>query len=276
MISDMANMKKIKTTGAVPTQKKSKLASKNPDHKASSTADVSAASATSPTTPPKQPGFFSLPPELRNIIYRYVLVSNERIKVQPNSSQRSSRGRPCHLTVLPALATVSKQVRLETQRIFFEENQFEITPELSKHRELSPLAIFRSMHRQLGLDISTLRVCRERQKRCNGHLFRFTGCFTVSKNDTGLSISNEVYNATYIGRSARAHRIHVCGCFVQMIARVYTEDPDIMIFLRHLCRIHRASCNGTDMSRREAGGQVVEQGDRCWDCGQQGLPTFAF
>jgi hypothetical protein len=275
----MANVKRIKTTGAVPIQKRSKHASKNPDNKTSSTADVSAASATSPTAPPKQLGFFSLPPELRNIIYRYVLVSNERIKVQPNSGQRSSRGRPCHLTVLPALATVSKQVRLETQRIFFEENQFEITPEILKHRELAPLAIFRSMHRQLGLEIRTLRVCREIQKRCNGHLFRFTGCFTVSKDDTGLSISNEVYSATYIGRSPQAHaalQIHVCGCFVQRVARAYTRDPDIMRFLHRLCLAYRASCNDTDMSRREAGGQVVEQGNQCWDCGQQGLPTFAF
>lgn len=80
---------------------------------------MSVASTASSTAPSTSSGFFSLPPELRNVIYHYVLVSNERIKVQPDNGQRSPRGRPRHLIVLPALATVSKQMRLETQRIFF-------------------------------------------------------------------------------------------------------------------------------------------------------------
>lgn len=241
---------------------------------------MSVASTASSTAPSTSSGFFSLPPELRNVIYHYVLVSNERIKVQPDNGQRSPRGRPRHLTVLPALATVSKQMRLETQRIFFEENQFEITPELLKRRQFEPLALFHNMHRHLGLEITTLRVSREIQKRCNGHLFRLTGCFTVSKNDTGLSISNEVYSATYIGRGSRAHatrQIHVCGCFVHAIAREHTEDPDIVDFVHHLCVAYRASFNGTDMSRRSGGGQeVVEQGRPCWDCEQRRVSAVAF
>lgn len=96
--------------------------------------------------PPTPVGFFTLPPELRNDIYRYALVSDESIKVQFESSQRGRRGRRCYFTMLPALATVSKQVGLESQRIFFEENQFVVTLVMFKPRSLAPLIAFQKIH----------------------------------------------------------------------------------------------------------------------------------
>ncbi|GAB7325344.1 hypothetical protein MBLNU13_g09388t2 [Cladosporium sp. NU13] len=50
-ISIMANIKKFKTTGPQPANKKSKLAPKNPESKASSTEDRSSGHSTSLTAP---------------------------------------------------------------------------------------------------------------------------------------------------------------------------------------------------------------------------------
>jgi hypothetical protein len=272
-IPNMAGIKKAKATRAQLTNKKIKPASGNQENEASSTADVGVASPAASPTPSR---FFTLPPELRNDIYRYVLVRDELIKVQFDSGKRGRRGRRCYFTMLPALATVSKQVRLETQLIFFEENQFEIAPELLKHRTLAPLTVFDNMHHQLGLTVSTLRVGREVKKRCNGDLFLVMGYFTVSKIGSKLSISNEDYSATYIGRSTRAQatRFRICGCRIRNIAKwEYPEEDGIVQFLRILGRFYDLSCNATDMSRPN---EIVHQGNLCYYCNRQGVNSIQY
>jgi hypothetical protein len=71
-------------------------------------------------TPAPSP-LLELAPELRNAIVRYVVVSDEPIKVQSQLSRRKGHH---HFTMIPGLTMVCKQLRLESQRIFLEENDF--------------------------------------------------------------------------------------------------------------------------------------------------------
>jgi hypothetical protein len=273
----MANIKKANATRAQPTTKKSTPASKNPKKKASSSAEGSVAS---PVNSPTPLGFFTLPPELRNNIYRYALVRGEPIKVHFEVKRRGRRGRRCRFTMLPALATVSKQVRLESQRIFFEENQFEITPEMLKPRSLAPLIAFHTICQRLEVEIRALRVCHEVKKRCDGDLFQLKGCFTVSKAGPELSISNEIYSATPIGRSSHANpHTFVCGCNVRWAANKLNkrgEAGDIGQFLVALKDDSDAgarSCHYMDVARDD---EVVQRGWGCNDCQRHGVRYIMF
>jgi hypothetical protein len=140
----MAGSKKLGDTRSPPLQSKSATTTKHSKNKASSTTSrllelltrlrnrvtASAASSTTTSTPST---FLTLPPEVRNSIYRFALISNEPVKMQFSSGRwRSSRRR---FTMIPGLISVSKQLRSETLRISFENNTFEITPEVWKLRE---------------------------------------------------------------------------------------------------------------------------------------------
>jgi hypothetical protein len=213
----MAGIKKAKAARGRPSKEQRGTTPKNQKNKASSTTNLSTAFPTAPST---LSNFLALPPETRNNIYRYALISDEPVKVQFESTQRGRGDRCYRFTMLPGLATVSKQVRLESQRIFLE-NKFEITPEMLKPRDLAPVIALQTMHRRLGAEIRTLRVNQEAKKRCDGDLFQLKGCFTVSKVGTKLSVSNEAYSATYIGRTPRGQAVpytFVCGCMVKLCA----------------------------------------------------------
>jgi hypothetical protein len=114
----MAGSKKVGGSRAPPLKKetKSAMAEKRSEEKAT----------------PAPSRLLALPPELRNRIFRYALVSDQtiRVGVQSYSSRGRSRRR---FGMLPGLINVSKQIRHETQAIFFKENEFGITPEVSKN-----------------------------------------------------------------------------------------------------------------------------------------------
>jgi hypothetical protein len=271
----MAGIKKTKATRAQKTDKKSAPASNGLKKKAPSTMDMSAALVASPTTTSTPSRFFTLPPELRNKIYRYALVRDEPIKVHFEVNQRGRRGRRCRFTMLPALATVSKQVRLESQRIFFEENQFEITPKMLKPRSFAALIAFKTICQRLRVEIRALRICQEIKKRCDGDLFQLRGCFTVSKAGPTLSISNELYSATPIGRASHANpHIFVCGCDVRRAANNPNkryQAGDIGHFLIALMDDSDAgarSCHYVDVAQDD---EVVQRGWGCNDCQRSNL-----
>lgn len=278
----MASIKKVKATRAHSINKKSKHAPKSLKNTESSKTDASAAPAASPSTPPTPLGFFSLPPELRNNIYRYALVSDDPIKVQFYRSQRGRRGSHCRFTMLPALATVSKQVRLESQRVLFEDNQFETTLDMSKPRDLAPLIAFQKLHQRLGTGIRSLRVCHEVKKRCDGDLFQLKGCFTVSKAGTKLSISGEAYSATYLGRTPRGQAVpytFVCGCSVRFSAGRFEKRRDagdivkFLVDLREDSYIGARSCQLVDVARYD---EVVQRGHACNACQRHGMRYVSF
>jgi len=278
----MANIKKVKATRAQPINKKSKPASKNPDNKASFTTDTSVAS---PTTPPTPSAFLALPPEMRNEIYRYALVVNGPIKVQFEAIQRGRRGRRCFFNMLPGLATVSKQVRLESQRIYFEENLFEIPPEMFKPRNLAPLMAFQTMHHRLGVDIRSLRVCHELKKRCDGDLFLLKACFTVSKAENKeLSITDSSFSATFIGPSAHARaravpQISVCGCSVVDTANDLPscyKAGDIVHFLKALKENFPCGSGSYHFADLECYDEDIWRGESCSECVKQGLNSVFY
>lgn len=134
---NMAGSKRLRGPPALPAKKEgqSTTTTKSSKKKAYSTSSK----------------LLELPPELRDKIFRYALVSNEPTKLQFSSSCWPSRRR--RFTMIPGLINTSKQLRSETQRMFFEENTFEITPEVMKQRSGAPVILLRTMHYNLGLQL---------------------------------------------------------------------------------------------------------------------------
>lgn len=184
--------------------------------------------------------------------------------------------------MLPGLINASKQVRHETQLIFFKENDFEITPQVLKERSDAPLLSTRTMHRNVGLELRSVRVFLEVKKRFDSELFQLKGSFTLSLNGGNLAISNEVYSGTYIGRSSPSRAppgLNVCGCDIEDLVRWYdrnTGSKDIVDFLRVLKRrnVHRCgSYHAADLSRRD---EVIYRGRFCEECLRRGWSMVYF
>ena len=264
----MAGFKRMRGFPALPAKKedRSTTTTKSPKEKASS-------------TPSK---LLELPPELRDKIFRYALVSNEPIKLEFSSyGWRSKRRR---FTMIPGLINASKQLRSETQRMFFEENTFEITPEVWKQRSVAPLLFLRTMHHDLGLELGSVRVCQEKTMRDQKMLFRLKASFTISidAND-GLTIAEQDYSITYIGRSLGiAPHFGVCGCHIANEAGMFNHffrGSDVIQFLLNLKDwgiLHYSifrSHHVRDLLRKD---KVVRVGRFCQECRGRGLRMVYF
>jgi len=191
--------------------------------------------------PPKTSKLLELPAELRDCIFRYALVSDEPIKVRFSSVRWFSKRR--RFTMIPGLINVSKQLRSETQRIFFEDNTFEITPGVPevwmKRRSDAPLLLLRTMHHNQGLELRSVSICQEITLRAQKNLFQLKASFTVSMDASGgLTIAKQDYSGNYIGRSLpSAPPLGACGCEFAVHARIYNtilRGTDIVQFLRDL------------------------------------------
>ena len=266
----MAGSKKLGGSRAPPLKKQSKstTTTKQPKSKASSTTSK----------------LLEIPAELRNRILWYALVSDEPVKVGIQFYSRCGRTRG-RLTMLPGLLSVSKQLRAETQLVFFQENQFEIMPEVLKERSAAPLLLLRAMHRTMGLELSSVRICQEIKKRCEGELFQLKATFTLSMSAGTLTISDQVYSATWLGRylqryPSRPH-IDVCGCdFEEFMRRprVYVGGSDVVEFLLVLKKrldglVNSVSCETGDLSRTD---EVVYRANDCRGCRWQGKDMVSF
>ncbi|KAK4497865.1 hypothetical protein PRZ48_010520 [Zasmidium cellare] len=86
------------------------------DHESPATQDNPQTSQTisSETTTPPEPTLLGMPPEIRNIIYRYTLLSESMIKVTATSPSQ------------PALLRTNRQLRTEALPIFLTENTFKV------------------------------------------------------------------------------------------------------------------------------------------------------
>lgn len=241
-----------------------------------STATVGFPKNKASSTPSK---LLELPFELRNNIFRHVLVNDDPVKVQSHSSRNSSRHR---FTMIPGSINASKQLRYESQRVFFEDNEFEITPQMLKLRSAIPLLSLRTMHRNVGLELSSVRVCQEIKKRFDGELFQLKASFNLSIDGGGLVISEQVYSGTYIGR-APSNRpppgISVCGCDLADLMHWYNKaigGNDIVDFLQNFKKRNRyrdRSYHSADMSRAD---DVVYRGRFCENCQRQGRSAIWF
>ena len=223
-----------------------------------------------------------LPPELRDKIFRYALVSNEPVKLQFSSGRW--RSRRCRFTMIPGLINVSKQLRSETLRIFFEDNTFEITPETLKQRSEAPLILLRTMHHNLGLELKTVTVCHEKLMRDQKMMFQLKARFTLSiDTSSGLTITKQNYSSTYIGRPLRiAPRLGVCGCGIVNLAlscNVLFRSSDVVQFLLNLkgCDIMVDSIFRSykvrDLLRKD---KVVRMSGFCQECRRRGRRMVCF
>lgn len=265
----MAGSKKPGSSRAPPLKKQSKstTATKRPKNAAPSTSSK----------------LLELPAELRNRIFEYALVGDEPVKVGVQRYSSRGRSRGC-LTMLPGLINTSKQLRHETQLLSFKESNFEITPEVLKERSAAPLLLLRTMHRNMGLELSSVRVCQKIKKRCHGELFQLKARFTLSMSAGVLTISDQDYSAIYLGRSKRhpaTPHIEVCGCDVTEFVgdrRRYVGGNDVVEFLlllkkRFEHRVNIISCQTADLDRTN---EVVYRGDYCRECLRQGKETIPF
>lgn len=239
--------------------------------------NLSEIAATDDTTLPSTPkGLLDLPPELRNTIYRYVMISDKPIKIKYEHGYRRFT-KISRFTMIPALTLVSKQLRIETQRMFFEENEFKITLHLSDRNSAAPLLAMRSLHNDVGLESpSTLHVSYEVKKRCFGDLHLFTANLTLRVVDGHIAIVKEEYGNGYIGSSGFYSNPKICGCRVQeniLSFNARSKTPDSLLFLQqtHKFLRGRQSYHYDDMlSADEVFGADVygecpldRQGSRC-------------
>lgn len=261
----MAGFKRLRGSPALPAKKEgqSTTTTKSSKKKASSTSSK----------------LLELPPEVRNKIFRYALVSNEPIKLQFSSRWWPSRRR--RFTMIPGLITASKQLRSETQRFFFEENTFEITPEVLKQRSEAPLLLLRSMHYNLGLQLRSVSVRLETKMRVQKILFQLKASFTISMNAGGIFIIDQQdYSGSYIGRSLPiAPHLGVCGCSIVKFLRLQNnlfqgwDIVQLLLKLKDHNKYRLRSYHLRDLIRRD---EVVYESGYCRDCRGQGWCMVAF
>ncbi|GAB7325346.1 hypothetical protein MBLNU13_g09389t1 [Cladosporium sp. NU13] len=261
----MAGSKTLEVSPALLDKKEdqSTTTTKSPKEKASSTSSK----------------LLELPAELRDKIFRCALISNEPIKLQFSSRWWSSRRR--RFTMIPGLITVSKQPRSEMQRIFFEENTFEITPEAIKQRSEAPLLFLRTMHYNLGLQLRSVSVRLETKMRVQKILFQLKASFTISMNADGiLAIDQQGYSGTYVGRFLpMAPHLGVCGCGIINFLRLHNnlfqgwDIVQLLLKLKDYNKYRFRSCHLRDLLRK---GEVVYESKYCRDCRGQGWRMVAF
>lgn len=153
-----------------------------------------AGQTTAKAVPPR--GLLDLPPELRNNIYRYVMVSDRPIEVKCRYiNRRSNSNSHYRFTMLPALSQVCKQLRLETRRLFLAENEFKLSREFLDRRRASSLVALQDMHQSVGLEIQSLHISHQFKKRLAfGGVFECTADLTLSKVGGRVEVTKQEYS----------------------------------------------------------------------------------
>lgn len=217
--------------------------------------------------------FLDLPPELRNQIYRLDLVSKNPIALQSDPTGYSGLHRLSQC-MRPNLPMVSKQLRLESQRLFLDENEFEVAHKVLKQRSLAPLTALENVHSIAGTELRTLRICLETENKCFGDLFRLKADMTLSKVQGCLQIAKQAYSSTYIGMIPARNQppVDVCGCEMQRLIEEFnmrTKKHDIVPFLLHL----KVSLGVRSSSRKDSVyfDRGVYRSTICWNCPTQVL-----
>ncbi|KAM0723009.1 hypothetical protein Q7P37_001207 [Cladosporium fusiforme] len=187
-----------------------------------------------PATTPARPHLLGLPAEIRNHIYRHVVVDNQPIVVQHytyHESRLFSRTRNTETfsrfssRMVQPLTLTSRQLRREAQYLLVKENNFKITDAsgIFVPDTIKPLHAFRGFCEGFGPGLQSISLTLERVGRImeNRGLVRgaMNADFTVTKGERVL----ELTKADFEGR---------CGCYVRYLA--HTSDGSIFRFLERL------------------------------------------
>lgn len=220
-------------------------------------------------------GLLDLPAELRNSIYRYVVVRNQPIELQYKSDRHS---KSCYFTMIPALTLVSKQLRLETQRLFLEENEFRVGAPVLQERGALPT--FRRMHQLIGLELKTIHVSYSILKRCRGKNFQLEAELILSKVEGRIRIVKQAYRGKIFKFQSPITimdfwYMRVCGCRVQTLVHNYNTHftpKDLVLLLLLLEQQTRG--RPTHPTRDMLVDDEVSMDDiLCPDCSEEGPPS---
>lgn len=269
----MARPRRVQHTLKAKSQKTENKSTAKDEHETPSAALL---------TPPK--GFLDLPPELRNAIYRLVLIKDEPVRVQ--CERVPSRTVRYRFTMIPALTLVSKQLRLETQRIFMEGNEFLLTPNILKLESEASLLALSRMHKDVGLDLKALQVNLEVKKRCDGDLYSMTADYTIRVVNDKITVTQQAYGASYVGRRGSSWpptyvpHVGVCDCKGRMYAESLngrsSKSHNLVACvqqLKPLTRLGTRSYHSEDMRRTD---EVILHAYQCVGCSAIGAAGVYF
>lgn len=210
-----------------------------------------------------------LPPEVRNRIYHYSLVSNKPIRMQSRRVGRSGNQR---FTMIPALVLVSKQLRSETQRIFLEENEFEIPNDILKQENPAPLVALRNMYQKVGIEIQTLHLCRELKKDHETATVLCRADITLSRDEGQVMLVKQLYGIFYASSGKACEYRRICGCDMMECARgPQASAGDIVSFVQWMMTNRWTGSLPYSWMRTP-----IFEGVECEDCSTPRLPCIYF
>jgi hypothetical protein len=148
----------------------------------------------------------------------------------------------------------------------------------------TPLLLLRTMHQNLGLELRSAKVCQEIKMRDGKRLFQAKASFSVTMDPgSGLTIAEEDYSATYIGRPLPiVQHLGVCGCEIAFVLRSCNRvgrGSDVEKFLLRLKDYnqivykHYRSRHFRDLFRKD---EVVDTRNYCRNCRRHGRRMVCF
>lgn len=126
---------------------------------------------------------------------------------------------------------------------------------------------FRRLYRNVGLEVQTLHVCHQLNKRHGDNRYHFTADLTLRKIHGRVVIDDETYSGVEVGRpSAGPVFFDVCGCGTRELAK-NSGPRDILLFLQRIKeRRDPPSCHTADLSITD---EMITYEDYCSWCLEQ-------
>ena len=209
---------------------------------------------------PSKASLLGLPAELRNQIYRNVLVERDPIEVDCYHWADPVH-KPCHFTMTAPLTMVSRQLKQETQAIFLLENVFEFQSDLLSNHSTAPIRAFRELWRNTGVELQRLDFNLQQylyvdQDPFNNLLYLDTHTlyanFILVKYGDGLDMA---WDDTY----------GVCGRRILALVRQCKGAPDSIIRFLGRLRLFLRSRQTIRLDERTYGAIACES-DFCENC----------
>jgi hypothetical protein len=166
-----------------------------------------------------------IPRELRDQIYKYAIVSDERIFIGPSNDGRNKR-----FENIPPLIRASRQLRLETHRMFLEQNTLEINERaLMTNLSSKPFHAFKALC--AGSELQKIYMDSEKSIGPPGETkVQIMADLLVVKTSDGLHISLP-------GLSVEDDGYEICSCRIERLASEYGgQEGAIVKFLEALRR----------------------------------------
>ena len=164
-------------------------------------------------------GFLSLPGEIRNRIYRLIIVHQEPVKVfaWPQTGNDAINFSPR----IPALAVACHTTYKEIRTIFYQENTFRLTECSLRNKRLDT---FRQRAGESAAKLKAIKITRN--YRVDGML-AYMFSFTARATDTGTTVSDVSYRhlGTRIDNCDDFVISSVCLCKIQKLGESSTKPP---------------------------------------------------